>query len=291
MTWGLIVTATIGAGASISASNKASKAQNNASSKNDVLAQQQFEEDKRRYDMDRQDKWDLFNAQMHGDEEAYQRVRGDNIGAMNRGEKAGNQLSYLMGLGDDGTGEKGFLSRRFAESDFAKDGGYDFRKKEGQDSVTNNFAQSGNLLSGAAMKALTRFNQDFASNEYGAAYSRFNNDQNSQYSRLSGIQTAGQNAVNSVAAKGSGSNAMAGLANSLGQTSAQFANSSNNYYNNLMSNNNARANSQSAYNSAFGNSLGSGLGNIAGAWNSYQKGNNNNSYPTQNFGGYDYLDF
>lgn len=306
MTWVVVGTTVITTGAGIAASNKANKAQQNAANKNEQLSQAQLEEDKRRYDLDRQDKWDLFNAQMAGDEEmdqrnradkerSYQRVRGDNINTINRGDKAGNQLSYFMGLSDTGTGEKGWLSRQFGESDFVKDGGYNFRRKEGLQGVGNQFAASGNSLSGAALKAMNRFNQDFASNEYGQAYSRFNLDQDSQFNRLAGIQGAGQNAVNSVAGnsgtiQGTASNAMSGLANSLGQSNAQMQQASNNYYNNRMSNNNASANANSAYQAGMGNSLAGGLGLLS----AYYKKNNTPStynYPATNYGGYDYLDF
>jgi hypothetical protein len=153
------------------------------------------------------------------------------------------------------------------------------------------------------MKALTRFNQDYASNEYGNAYGRYSNDRaaysadnTNEYNKLMGLQGVGQNAVNSVSGAGTSSqnqisNAYSGIASALGNGTAQQSRSASNYYDNIMSGNNARANAQSAYNTAFGNSLGGGLGSAVGAWNSYQKGNNNNSYPTQNFGGYDYLDF
>lgn len=294
-------------GAGLYSANKASKAQKNASNQNDALAREQLAEDKRRYDADREDKWTLFNAQMAGDEEldqrnradkerSYQRVRGDNINAMNRGDVAGNQLAYLMGLGDKGTGEKGFLSRQFTEADMKKDGGYAFRQKEGQTGVSNQFAASGGLLSGAAMKALNRFNQDFASNEYGQSYSRFNLDQDAQYNRLMGVQGAGQNAANSVAGNsgtivGQASNAMAGLANSLGQSSAQMGAASNNYYNNRMGNNNASANANSAYQTAFGNALSSGAGALAAMYKKGNDSNSNYSYPSQNWGGYSNLDF
>lgn len=323
--WVTAAAAVVGTASAADSARKSRNAQNSATSANSALSQQQFDEDKRRFDADREDKWTLFNAQMAGDEEldrrnradaeridtlnrtdkerSYQRVRGDNVNAINRGDTAGNQLSYRMGLGGTGTGVAGGLNERYKDFNFEKEPGYDFRMGEGQQGVNNKFAQSGSLLSGAAAKALTRFNQDYASNEYSNAYGRYSNDRSAfntdnanEYNRLSGIQAAGQNATNSVAGvsgtiqgssqAGSGSNAMSGLANSLGQTSAQQGAASSNYYNNLMGNNNANANSQSAYNSAYGNAIGGGLGSIASAWNSYQNKNNAQTYysPVQDNG-------
>jgi hypothetical protein len=298
-----LAAAGITAGASIYSANKSNKAQNSASAANDRLSQQQFDEDKRRWDLNREDqeRWGMMDV--NGQERMYQETQARNRGMMDRGEAAGNQLAYRMGLGGEGTGEAGGLNKRYKDFNFEAEPGYQFRKSEGGQGVNNSFAASGNLLSGAAMKALTRFNQDYASNEYGNAYGRYSNDRaaysadnTNEYNKLMGLQGVGQNAVNSVSGAGTSSqnqisNAYSGIASALGNGTAQQSRSASNYYDNIMSGNNARANAQSAYNTAFGNSLGGGLGSAVGAWNSYQKGNNNNSYPTQNFGGYDYLDF
>jgi hypothetical protein len=70
-------------------------------------------------------------------------------------------------------------------SDFASDDpGYAFRLQEVQRSVDNSAAARGSTLSGAALKALQRYGQGMASQEF----------QNS-YNRLSGISTTGQNSA------------------------------------------------------------------------------------------------
>lgn len=56
--------------------------------------------------------------------------------------------------------------------DFEADPGYEFRLGEGSKAVTRGSIGTGSPYSGATMKALTRYNQDFASNEYGRAYGR-----------------------------------------------------------------------------------------------------------------------
>lgn len=50
---------------------------------------------------------------------------------------------------------------------FRNSTGYQFRLGEGQNAINSGYAASGTLQSGAALKALTRYGQDFASNEFG----------------------------------------------------------------------------------------------------------------------------
>lgn len=52
------------------------------------------------------------------------------------------------------------------------DPGYNFRLGEGMKSLERNAAARGGLISGGALKAATRYGQDFASNEFGNAYNR-----------------------------------------------------------------------------------------------------------------------
>lgn len=75
--------------------------------------------------------------------------------------------------------------------DFAKnlqmDPGYQFRLDEGKKAVEGSAAARGGLNSGATLKALERFGQNFASNEYQNAYQR-------DYARLSQLAGLGFNA-------------------------------------------------------------------------------------------------
>jgi len=88
------------------------------------------------------------------------------------GEKANNRLSQMLGL--DGQA-----------SNFAsEDPGYAFRLAEGQKQVDNSAAARGSTLSGGALKALQKYGQGMASQEF----------QNS-YNRLSGLSTQGQNSA------------------------------------------------------------------------------------------------
>lgn len=72
--------------------------------------------------------------------------------------------------------------------DFQGDPGYQFRLSEGEKAINNAASARGMGNSGATLKALTRFGQDFASNEYNNAYNR-------NYKRLSDLTNLGQRAT------------------------------------------------------------------------------------------------
>jgi len=84
------------------------------------------------------------------------------------------------------------LWTNFSADKFEKSPGYDFRLQEGLKAVNNAASARGNIDSGANMKALTRYGQGFASNEYENAYNRYNTDQNRQFNQLSSIAGLGQ---------------------------------------------------------------------------------------------------
>lgn len=90
------------------------------------------------------------------------------------------------------------MNRGFSMNDFQKDPGYQFRMDEGLRAIDRSAAARGGLNSGATMKALTRFGQDFASNEYTNAYNRFKNDQNQRFNQLSSLAGVGQVANNQI---------------------------------------------------------------------------------------------
>jgi len=154
-----------------------------------------------------------------------------------------NALSRSQGSpsGASNDADYGSLDRKFSMADFQADPGYEFRKSEGEKAISRAVNAKGGLYSGAMLKALDRFNQDTASNEYGNAYNRYNNDQTTSFNRnatIAGIgQTAnsllagvGQNTANQIADNQTGmGNARAsgyiGASNALGSGLAQGVNS------------------------------------------------------------------
>lgn len=103
------------------------------------------------------------------------------------------------------TGEGGLASdfnRDFTMSDFQADPGYQFRMSEGMKAIERSAAARGGLNSGATLKALTRYGQDVASQEYQNAYNRFNADRDRRFNRLSALAGIGQTAQTQVNAAG-----------------------------------------------------------------------------------------
>lgn len=86
------------------------------------------------------------------------------------------------------------LTKSFTADDFQKDPGYDFRMQEGQKALERSAAAKGGLMGGGFGKALSRYGQDYASNEYQNAYNRFTNDQTNRFNRLSSLSGLGQTA-------------------------------------------------------------------------------------------------
>jgi len=113
--------------------------------------------------------------------------------------------------------------------------GYQFRFDEGQRGINANRAASGMMQSGDTLRALTRYGQDYASNEY-----------NTQLNQLFSVAGLGQTAT------GQG-NALAG------QYGAQVGANNQNASNALQSSYGTQAN-------AWGNALGNIGGNLAYNW-------------------------
>jgi len=132
----------------------------------------------------------------------YQGMQAEKIGGWVPQDKVWKTPQGVAGAegggegGRFGFGDYGFLNKRFGLSDFEKEPGYEFRRNEGNRGIEASAAARGGLQSGAALKALNRFNQDYASNEYGNAYNRFTNDQGNIFNRLSGLAGTGQAQTN-----------------------------------------------------------------------------------------------
>lgn len=94
------------------------------------------------------------------------------------------------------------LTASFSMDKFQKDPGYDFRMQEGQKALERSASARGGLMSGGTLKALSRYGQDYASNEYNNAYNRFNQDRDQRYGKLMDLVGTGQNAAAQTGAAG-----------------------------------------------------------------------------------------
>lgn len=145
----------------------------------------------------------------------YNQTRDDQAPWRAAGGTAVGQLSA-------GTAAGGEFNRNFTMADFNQDPGYQFRMDQGSRALQASAAARGGLLSGGTLKALNRYGQDFASNEYSNAYNRFNNDQSTRFNRLSSIAGLGQTSVGQTGAAGTATANQIG-SNMLGAGNAQAA--------------------------------------------------------------------
>ncbi len=116
----------------------------------------------------------------------YNTTREDLSGYRNIGGTALDQMNQI-GMPE--------MTKSFTASDFVKDPGYDFRMAEGAKALERSAAARGGLMGGAAGKAMARYGQDYASNEYQNVYDRFNNDRDQRFNKLSSLVNIGQNSA------------------------------------------------------------------------------------------------
>ncbi len=155
-----------------------------------------------------------------------------------------------VALGQLGTGLKagGEFNRNFTLKDFQADPGYAFRQAEGQKAIDSSAAARGSSLSGATLKALTKYGQDFASNEFNNAYNRWNNDTSNRFNRIAGVAGVGQQAVNQVGAYGQ-------------QTASNIAQGNMNTANNVASNTIQAGNARASGYVGTANAINGGINN------------------------------
>lgn len=147
--------------------------------------------------------------------------------------QSGNIVPGMTSNGLNVSGDRGYNPLAIS------DPGYQFRLNQGLTAVNASAAANGEAGSGATMKALSRYNQDYATNEYNNAY-------NQNYTRLAQIAGFGQAAT----AGGVASNLTTGT----------------NIGNNMM----GAANATAAGDIAASNSVNSAIGTGTNAWSSAQ---------------------
>ena len=115
------------------------------------------------------------------------------------GLTAQNRLMTLLGLGPDTTAaEYGTMARPFDMQAFEQDPGYAFRMSEGMKALERSAAARGGMLSGNALRGITRFGQDLASQEYGNAFNRFQIERQARLNPLQSLMGGGQTAANTL---------------------------------------------------------------------------------------------
>jgi hypothetical protein len=79
---------------------------------------------------------------------------------------------------------------------------YQFQLQQGQQGVLNGDTAGQGALSGAALKDLISFNQDYANTAYNNEFNQYQTQQGNIYSRLSNLANLGQNAASNTGQQG-----------------------------------------------------------------------------------------
>lgn len=180
MTWGATA---VGAGASIvggmigaDASKSASEAQSRAAAEQLALQKRMYEET-----VARNQPW------------------------LKSGMGANTKLSNMLGTGDNiNAPGYGTMTGNFSMDDYLnnKDPGYEFGMNAGMNALNAQNAATGGAQSGAALKAASRYSQDYAGTKYQSAFDRWRSNRGDVYNMLSGQSAVGQNSANNTASAG-----------------------------------------------------------------------------------------
>ena len=103
--------------------------------------------------------------------QALQQGQQGSLGALSSGY-GGASSALQLGYGQARNDLAGVDTSTALGANFEQDPGYQFRLQQGQQALDRQQAASGGRSSGAALKALSQYNQVFASNEYGQAAQR-----------------------------------------------------------------------------------------------------------------------
>jgi hypothetical protein len=96
----------------------------------------------------------------------------------------------------------GMLMKQFTGQDLQSEPGYQFGLSEGEKGINRATSARGGYDSGATLKSLLKYNQDYAGTKYDAAFNRDQIVKNQMYNQLAGISGTGQTATAQTAALG-----------------------------------------------------------------------------------------
>jgi len=155
--------------------------------------------------------------------ELQERIYEENVARQQPYYQAGvNALARMQGL--TGAMPPAF---QYRPSQLTADPGYGFRLGEGLKALERSAAARGGLLSGGTGRALTRYGQEMASQEYGNAYNRALTEYNAlrareseEYNRLAGLAGVGGTTAQQIGAAGQ---TMAGNVGEIGMRQADIA--------------------------------------------------------------------
>lgn len=120
----------------------------------------------------------------------------------------------FLGIGQRALPELENLSRYkdFDMATFEADPGLAYRLAAGEKSLKNMLSAGGRMFSGDALKAATRYGQEFGTQEYTNAFNRYRTQRNEQVNALRTLAGVGQTTANTLSTAGQNAATQAGKA-------------------------------------------------------------------------------
>lgn len=157
-----------------------------------------------------------------------------------------------------GIGGAGQFTETFKPSDLYEDPSYKFRLEQGMQQLKAAGAATGTLQTGQGLKDIVNYSQGKASEEYGNAYNRFMQNQQTAYGRIADLAGIGTSTAGNIGA--AGQQTAQGIAGTT-QTGVAASNAA------LM----GGANAQAAGITQAGKAWGGGINSAAQNWMQYQQ--------------------
>lgn len=133
----------------------------------------------------------------------YDQTRADNMPALESRNNALSQLQLMLGLtGKEGDAGHGSLLEQFDATDLQNEPGYQFGLAQGGQAIERSASARGGLYSGATLKALQKYGQDYAGTKYDQAFNRHRATQDATANRLLSLAGLGQAGSSQIAAAG-----------------------------------------------------------------------------------------
>lgn len=177
-----------------------------------------------------------------------QAMYNQNVARMNPYVQAGQgALAQLQA----GVAPGGRFMQTFSPANFQQDPSYQWRLQQGEKALQASAAAKGLLGTGQGLRDITDYGQNAASQEYQAAYNRFQDTNNTLFNRLMGLAGNSQNAAAGLGAQGTQ------VSSNLANTAMSGVAAQNNYLTSAAA---AQAAGQIGQANALSNTVGS-LGN------------------------------
>lgn len=155
----------------------------------------------------------------------YDQTREDNMPALDARNASLQRMRELLGIGGDAASKGyGSLGGGINPGDVQNEAGYQFGLNQGLTAQSNQLGARGMRNSGAAIKAATRYGNDYATTKYDNAFNRIVANRSAQLNPLQSLAGASQTGASTVAnAGGNYANTVSGnqtaLGNALGANS------------------------------------------------------------------------